>query len=251
LALDDVIDIPETAPTQFSGIFLNYGDDDGTCSVKLSGSFSLDGETYTITDLEAPINTSGIGLNMPTAVDTSTGQVPVVRIIFDLDNCVQANKSATALSGPWVQVPGTSDIWVSVQELVFVPYVGNTEPTVRKYKVELTDAAYSPDQWYLKLVTYFDGDLMSGAGFQMVCKSGATLPPGADSFVPGMLYFPALSLVGTGVWKIDTASYARGPGSRIAFPAFDLNGGSGTLKYTDPNGGGAVTQLEYAATELQ
>jgi hypothetical protein len=254
LPLDTVTELPSNAPSTFSGILLLYGDGMGNCSVKVSGSFTLAGVTYTCTDLALPFGTSGIGLNMPGAVDTSTGGIPVVRIIFDLDGAVLATTDASAASNPnMVALPDHPDVWLGIGTVIFVPYVGTTEPTVRKYAIELKDPDYNPSQWYLKLVTYFDGDTLAGAGYSMLSKLNATMLPGirtsGGSFTPGSLYFPKISKVSDGVWDINYDTYPRGPGSNLRLPAFALSGGDGICKYTVPQTTDPI-DLEYSAVEI-
>jgi hypothetical protein len=260
LSLNNTYTLPANAPTKFGGITLaitqNNSEYPNSPSIIVSGSFSLNNTTYTVSNLSLPVGDVATSLNMPSVIDTSTGAVPIVQVVFDLDNSILAVVSDSMPDSSWglgwVQLPTASNIWLLVNPpLIFSPYVGATAPTVQKYEVDITDPTNGlqfTDQWYLNLVTYFEGSNMAGAAYNIAVKPGAT---NFNNFHPGMLYYPRLSLVSTGVWDIGSMVYKVGPTANIEFPAFSLGGGTGVIYYLENGGNGPTVNLNYTATQTQ
>ncbi|MEI8094630.1 MAG: hypothetical protein WCG80_10475 [Spirochaetales bacterium] len=255
-AFDVSPSLPLGSPTQFGGVLICYGDGATpndpppySSHVKVTGTYSVAGETHTVTDLLLSWGTTGIGLNMPSLIDTSTGDVPVVRLVFDLDDSVLVKKDSVG-GGDWVEDPNNPGFFLSLNSLLFVPYVGSKVPTVEKFAVDLdpTLTSYDPDQWFLRVVLFFDGTNLAGGGFRTAARLGNTLT--SITFSPGTLYFPKLTGNTDGTWKIDSEDYGRGPSSNVVFPAFGTGTtGSGTLQYS-PFGAATPQTLAYTATKL-
>lgn len=232
----------------YRDILLLYGIDVpegqyGYSEVIVDGEVTVGDTTYTISNLAAPMGTSGIGLNMPAPVRINADSTAVVKVIFDVENAAFLMKNATSPQSK--QIPDT-DVYVVVDNLVFLPFVGEQNPTIKRYKVVLDTSEFGTQgKLYLKIITFqdADGELVS-AGWQTVYLEGFTT--GTNWWEPGMLYNSLIKKNEDNTYSIeDNPEVTFTPADRLLkFPAFKLESHNGTLVYGE-------TIYNYTATIIE
>jgi len=238
-------EVEESKFGNYRGVLLLYGQDvppgqRGSAEVVISGTLEVGGTTYTFNNLAVPMGSSGIGLNMPSSFAIAEGTTTVVKALFDVENCPYLSKSGSSPNS--AQIPGT-DVYVTIENLPFLPYAGVGDPTMEKYNVTLEASAFgSPQTWYLRVVIFKDssGEL-AAVQWYTVYKDGFS---SSSAFEPGMISISSFTKNSDGSYylKGDEPAELVPPSRKLEFPAFKLESHTGILNY-----GGA--SYSYTATK--
>lgn len=178
---------------------------------------------------------------MPAPVTIDADHGAVVKVIFDLENCLKLVKvpaGETPGSPMRAQVPGYPDVWVILDNFILLPYVGADAPIVQKFMVLLdpTDPDFNfadSATWYLKVVTFIDlAENLVAMGCQEVFE-GSNYNSGTQMDV-GHFWMPVITKNQDGLFNIDhdPLSINFNPSGNTSFPAFRLESHSATLGYS-------------------
>jgi hypothetical protein len=239
-------------------------------TVLLSGAATVNGKTYTITDMKTRIGFTGqqYAFSSPLvigdtaadslakfAADSATDSVATasldatVRLIFDLDWSAILSYVGDSTSGDYATPAVEGNVRMHLGNVCLIPYVGAGLPTIEKYKITVDD-----DTTYaLRLLLLADpSDVLTAASIQPVYFAGF----GDSSFV-SLAIDPVPYQICTIIKTGDTYSIAKdttfGTNSQtadreVSFPAFKRTATqTGTLIYGYPNG----TPRNYSAVQYE
>ena len=235
LAVSAKIDSTKYGEYQYVGISFGDANGDGESSIVFDADVTVDGTVYTITDLEVPVGYGGAGLKMalPVVIDETSN--PLVKVVFDLENCLILTHKLTPSSGPMtVSLPGYENFYVSLENFILLPYAGTDNPTVQKFSVRLTsttDYMVDPSTWYIKTVVFSDPDgNFVALGAQEVFDNTDYTYPNQGLGLPHF-WMNVITDNGDGSYKIDQDPYAinYNPNGNCVFNAFKLSDHSGSI----------------------
>ncbi len=233
LAQGSVDDVTEDKFGSYSAVkFLHAG------TVKTSGTVMVAGETYTFSDLEVGMTSTGIAVGMPISVTLDANTSPTVNVFFDVSDALFLVNSTVYRFPTAALIPGT-DISVVAENLQFIPYVGTDTPTFKKFKIVVADQDY----FYLRLSVLLNTAGQTVGGVWNTIFTG-TSPPTDSEWGPCQLNSNGITENADGSYALSTYSGGSCPQSRVlTFAAFKFEDHSGTLTH-----GG--TNYSYVATAL-
>ena len=234
-AMSAKVDSSKYGEYRYVGISFGDANGDGDSSIVFDADVSVGGTVYTITGLEVPVGYGGAALKMATPVVIDETGNAVVKVVFDLENCLILSNRSTPSSGPMtVSLPGYDNFYVSLENFILLPYAGTDNPTVQKFSVRLTSTSENlvdNSTWYIKTVIFTDpaGNFVALGAQEVFANTDYTSPK--QGLCLPHFWMNVITDNGDGSFKIDQDSYAVNfnPNGNCVFNAFELSDHSSSI----------------------